>query len=517
MSDSVKLLLVEDSETDAELLLLELRHYGYDTHHDRVDSEAALRTVLTQDRSWDLVLCDHGLPSFSSSEALEVVRELAPEIPFVILSGTIGEEAAVEALKSGARDVVLKANLARLGPVVDRELRETASRRHHEQVERDRAQLEAQLIHSQKLDAIGRLAAGIAHDYRNLLGVVLGFSDLALRQMDEDHKAFGYITEIRTAGQRAISLTEQLLTFSRSEEGTPSLVDVNAMLEELEPMVQHLVGTDVQVALALSPGIAPVLIEQGRLEQVIVNLAANARDAMPGGGTLTLESCVRDAPPGQPARHEGQHVVITARDTGVGMDEKTRDQIFEPFFTTKDAQHGTGLGLATSCGIVEHASGFMTVESELGHGAAFNIHLPPADTEADLDTGPRGQHERPLTGTETVLLIEENDILRRLLEEGLVSSGYVVLGAHDGNEALEISERHEGAIDMLVMDLRMPGMGGPMLVHRIRMAHPQVKVLAMSSSSTSQELADTERVDGFLVKPFTLAALAARLREILDS
>jgi two-component system cell cycle sensor histidine kinase/response regulator CckA len=520
MSNPVSLLLVEDDELDAELMLDALSHYGYEITHDRVDSEEGLRGALARDRSWDLVLCDHGLPRFSSAEALGIVREFLPEVPFVVLSGTIGEEAAVEALKAGARDVVLKANLSRLGPVVDRELREAAIRRRHEQAALDHAKLEAQLIQSQKLDAIGRLAAGIAHDYRNLLGVVVGFSGLALRHVDESHKAHGYITEIRSAGERAISLTDQLLTFSSTNEGTPQLVNINAMLGELAPMLRHLLGGDVQLAVELAPEVPPILIDQGRLEQVIVNLTANARDAMPDGGTFTLETDVRGSDavtgPEQPDAQAPQQVVVTARDTGIGMDELTRAQIFEPFFTTKNAEHGTGLGLATSYGIIEQAGGFMTVESAPGQGAAFSVRLPAADSY-DQPGEIGSQSARRAAATETVLLVEDNDILRRLLKEGLVSSGYVVLSARDGVVALEHSERHDGEIDVLVADSMVAGTPGAELLSRILEQRPQAKLLVMSAQPASPERSSGATANGFIAKPFTLAALAARLRELLDS
>jgi two-component system cell cycle sensor histidine kinase/response regulator CckA len=515
VSGAVRLLLIEDSETDAELLLYELQRYGYDAAHNRVDSEQALRSVLAHDRSWDLVLCDHGLPSFSSAEALQVVRDLAPEVPFVILSGTIGEEAAVEALKSGARDVVLKENLARLGPVVDRELRESANRRQREQLESDRAQLESQLIQSQKLDAIGQLAAGIAHDYRNLLGVVLGFSDLALKQVPEDNPAHAYITEIRTAGQHAVSLTDQLLTFSRSHEGAPELLNINTMLAELEPMLRHLLGGDVEFAVVPATDVAPVMIDPRRLEQVIINLAVNARDAMPNGGRFTLQTDELElAQPGleQPARR-GRYVVLTVRDSGVGIDEETRARLFEPFFTTKDPGRGTGLGLATSYGIVERAGGFITVESEPGQGAAFIVHLPRADRGAEPAAQPASQPDRPLAGTETVLLVEDNELLRRLLEEALLGSGYTVLSARDGVDALEQGERHEGSIDLLLTDVMMPGMRGTELIPRILRLRPELRVLIMSAQPAPAEV---DGVDGFIAKPFTLSALAVRLREILE-
>jgi signal transduction histidine kinase len=504
VSRAVRLLLIEDSETDAELLLYELRRYGYDADHDRVDNEAALRAKLAEDHSWDLVLCDHGLPSFSSAEALHVVGDVAPELPFVILSGTIGEEAAVEALKDGARDVVLKENLARLGPVVDRELRESANRRQRQQLESDRAQLESQLIQSQKLDAIGRLAAGIAHDYRNLLGVVLGFSDLALKQLPEDNPAYGYVSEIRTAGQHAISLTDQLLTFSRAHEGAPEVLNINTMLSELKPMLRHLLGEDIEFAVTLAPDVAPVLIDPRRLEQVIINLAVNARDAMPKGGTFTLET------------RSGQYVSLTVRDTGVGMDEQTRARLFEPFFTTKDAGRGTGLGLATSYGIVEQAGGFIAVESEPGHGAAFTVNLPHADRDAEPAAPQRSQPDRPLVGTETVLLVEDNEILRRLLEETLGDSGYTVISARDGADALEQSERHPGTIDLLLTDVMMPRMRGTELIPRILERRPDLRVLIMSAQPPPAEPPEGSRIDPFIAKPFTLVELAVRMREILE-
>jgi two-component system, cell cycle sensor histidine kinase and response regulator CckA len=509
VSEPLRLLLVEDSELDGELIQLELRRCGYQSRAARVDNERDLRTALVSG-AWDIVLCDHGLPSFTSSEALTVVHDTDPDLPFVILSGTIGEEAAVESLKAGARDVVLKGNLSRLGPVIERELREAQNRQEQERLRRERAELESQLIQAQRLDAIGRLAAGVAHDYRNLLGVVLGFSDLALRTLSQEDQAHEYVSEIRTAGERAITLVDQLLTFSRQQESSAGLTDVGAVVRDIKPMLGQLVGDDVELELEVESELPPVLIDPGRLEQVIVNLAVNAREAMPHGGRfkLTTESI-------------GSDVVLRAIDSGVGMDEDTRSRIFEPFYTTKADDGGTGLGLATSYGIVNQAGGSISVASQPGLGATFSVHLPQAQmgAVAALDQHDDDETATALGGSETILLVDDNQIFRKLLREALESTGYTVLDACNGIHAIELLAQHRGRVDLVLTDIVMPAMRGTELARRLLADAPQLRVLFMSA----QPRQDHESIDeagaatGFIAKPFTLALLAARVREVLDA
>ncbi len=509
MSASLRLLMIEDSESDAELVLHALARHGYSTEHRRVDDEPTLRQALGD--AWEIVLCDHGLPGFSSFEALALVREHDHELPFVILSGTIGEEAAVEALRAGARDVVLKGNLARLGPVVDRELREAAIRR-------ERAELEAQLNHAEKLDAIGRMAAGIAHDYRNLLGVVLGFSDLALQSLEAQHPAREHVAEIKTASERAIALTQQLLTFARIDGGTPDLVDVNDVVDGLEPMLRPLLGPDIAFAAVLEPELPCVLIDPRSLEQVIVNLTVNARDAMPGGGSFTLRTGQRLRAAGGAAPESGSQLerwaVVTASDTGVGIDGKVKTRIFEPFFTTKAPGRGTGLGLPSSLRIIERAGGTITVASEPQRGTTFEIRLPAAGVAGDASATAGAEPEpRARGGSETVLLVEDNEPLRRLLTQALASDGYKPLAAPDGAAAVALAERHAGPIDLLLTDVVMPAMRGTELARRLVRSRPQLRVMLMSAQPRP---ADADASADFIGKPFTLPALAVRSRELLD-
>jgi two-component system, cell cycle sensor histidine kinase and response regulator CckA len=509
VTEPLRLLLVEDSELDAELIQLELRRCGYESRAARVDNERDLRTALVSD-GWDIVLCDHGLPSFTSAEALSVVRETDPELPFVILSGTIGEEAAVESLKAGARDVVLKGNLSRLGPVIERELREAQNRQEQERLRREHAELESQLIQAQRLDAIGRLAAGVAHDYRNLLGVVLGFSDLALRTLGEEDQAHEYVSEIRTAGERAITLVDQLLTFSRQQESSAQLTDVSAIVRDIKPMLRQLVGDDIELELELEPALPPVLIDPRRLEQVIVNLAVNAREAMPRGGKfmVTTDSI-------------GPDVVLRATDTGVGMDEDTRSRIFEPFYTTRADNGGTGLGLATSYGIVNQAGGSISVASQLGLGATFSVYLPHAETGSvgTLDQPDDDGTAQLMGGSETILLVEDNQLFRKLMREALESTGYTVLDASNGVHAIELLARHQREVDLLLTDIVMPAMRGTELARRLLADNSQLRVLFMSAQPRREHegIEDTDGATGFIAKPFTLESLAARVREVLDA
>jgi two-component system cell cycle sensor histidine kinase/response regulator CckA len=382
-----------------------------------------------------------------------------------------------------------------------------------------RVALEAQLRQSLKMDAIGRLAGGVAHDFNNLLTVINGYSELLYAGTADDSPQRAYVAEVIKAGERAGNLTRQLLAFSRKQVLAPRLLDLNEVVQDMGGLLRRLIGADVDLAAVTAPGLWLVQADPGSLEQVIVNLAVNARDAMPHGGHLTIETHnVRLGEPYtsiHPEARPGPHVLLAVSDTGCGMDPATLARAFEPFFTTK-GDKGTGLGLATVYGCVKQAGGHLGVYSEVGRGTTFKVYLPRA--EGQVPTG-RSHHGMELRrGTETILLVEDEPGIRELGQQVLQSCGFVVLSAGDGVEALAVADQHKGTIDVLVTDVVMPHLGGGQLAERLSERRPGVKVLYLSGYTDDAVvrhgvLAETA---AFLHKPFTLAALTQKVREVLD-
>jgi two-component system cell cycle sensor histidine kinase/response regulator CckA len=641
---SLRLLMIDDSEQDVELVVIELRRHGYAVAVERVDTDAGLQTEL-ESSAWDIVVCDHGLPSFSSQEALAMVQESDADLPFVILSGTIGEEAAVESLKAGARDVVLKTNLARIGPVVDRELFEAKNRRGRREVERALAEsearksailqsaldgvvtidhdgrilnfnpaaeamfgyvladvagkhmaeliippslrprheaafarqlatgestvlgvrtelsaqradgtefpveisitrgelsgeafftaylrdlterkeaekahanLEEQLRQSQKMEAIGSLAGGIAHDFNNILLAIRGFSSLLLKTLTDERER-EQVRQVDLAAERAAELTRQLLAYSRQQVLQPAPTDVNSVVEETLGLLRRLIGENIELSCKLAPHLETILVDRGQLGQVILNLAVNARDAMPNGGALTIQTSNVSLDDTYVASHEemvpGQYTLLQITDTGIGMDDETRIRIFDPYYTTK--AEGTGLGLATVHGIVRQSGGHIWLYSEPGLGTTFRLYFPT--TQEAVVPVPEPADVIVLEGDETILVVEDASILRPLLLQLLESYGYRVLLAASGAEALEIAAR-EPAIDLLMTDLVMPGMNGRELAEQLQAERPTIRVLFTSGypADTSLLRGIAERRVAFIQKPYVADELARTVRETLE-
>jgi two-component system cell cycle sensor histidine kinase/response regulator CckA len=634
VSRPISVLVAEDSHDDAILLVRQLQRSGYDPTWERVQDAAAMRSALSK-TSWDIVISDSSMPDFSAREALEVLTQVGLDIPFIIVSGTIGEEAAVAGMRAGASDFLLKGKLARLAPVVERELRESKARSERRKAEEDlrssetryrrlfesiplpmwvfdletlkflavneaavrhygytrsefatmtladiqpagearsprdsvpesvdekqtwrhrrkdgsaitveiqghdltfqsrrarlalvsdvteRQRLEEQLRQAQKMEAVGRLAGGIAHDFNNVLSVILSYGDMLLADLKPSDPMRDDVEEIRKAATRAADLTRQLLMFSRQQVIEPKVLELNDVVTGMNKMLQRILGADVSFVFSPQQPLGRVRIDPGSIEQVIMNLVVNARDAMPTGGTLTLETA-NTLLDGQYAKKHygvtpGRYVMLAVTDTGVGMDKATQARIFEPFFTTKEAGRGTGLGLSTVFGIVQQGGGSVTIESERGKGASFKVYLPRVD--AKIDSVRPTQPPTASRGTEIVLLVEDDDQVRTVSRGILRRSGYQVLEARNAGEALLQAEAHAGTIHLLLADVVMPQVSGPDLAKRLASLHPEMKVLFMSGYTDDSVVRHgvVRSAISFLQKPITPEMLTTKVREVLDA
>jgi PAS domain S-box-containing protein len=636
-SAPLRLLLVEDTDDDAWLVLRALRQAALNVSVNRVQTADEFVAALFPPP--DVVISDHSLPAFSSTQALTCLRERQIDVPFIVVSGTIDEESAVGLLKAGAHDFVTKQNLARLGPAVTRELQEARIRRERRdvqaelQVQRDflrlvidsnpaaiyakdwdgrytlanratasvfgaspeaivgrtaaelnpqvtederlleadrevmlsgqpsmiaremltdaagrtrwfetrkmplflpkappqvlgialditeRVSAEEQFRQAQKMETVGQLAGGIAHDFNNLLTAILGYSELVLDRVRDQPELIQEIDEIRRAGQRASGLTRQLLAFSRKQVLEPQILDLRQTVAEVEKMLRRVIGEDVTLRTSSAPDLCRVKADPGQIEQVLMNLAINARDAMPMGGILTIE--LANAPTPHDLRQANPGigptcVALTVRDTGSGISPAIKDRIFEPFFSTKMPGKGTGLGLSMVHGVVSQTGGSITVESELHRGTAFTIYLPATADEIRANRNATAPGD--LQGNETILLVEDEVAIRELVRKVLSGYGYRVLETTDVTDAVRVAENHVGPIHLLLSDVVMPGMSGPELAQRLVPLRREMRVLYMSGfgNRLATGFGSLSPAVALLHKPFTPSTLASKVRASLN-
>jgi signal transduction histidine kinase len=518
MSTPLHVLIVEDSEDDSLLLETELARGGYEVTYSRVETAEAMRAALAEG-SWDIILSDHRMPQFSSQAALKLYKEHGCDIPFIVVSGSIGEELAVAAMKAGAHDYIMKDNLARLVPAVQRELREAETRRQRKEGERALEESNRRLqkalrelqdtqqksVEQERLRALGQMASGVAHDFNNALSKILGFTELLLtspEKLQNLDTVREHLRSINTVARDAAQVVGRLREFYRPRRNTEQfkLVDLNAVVEQsislTEPKWRGQVqanGISIEMRRELQPNIS-VLGEEAELREALTNLIFNAVDAMPRGGAITIRTSV-----------QADQALLQITDTGAGMTEEVRRRCFEPFFTTK-GDAGTGLGLASVYGIVQRHTGEIQIQSQPGKGSTFSIRLP-------AHSGPQPQVRResppevPKSRRLNVLVVEDEPMVRRIEAEYLTVDGHLVETAADGCEGL--SKFRAGKFDLVLVDRAMPEINGDQLTEAIKELAPDVPVILVTGfeKTFGDSPPERRRADLILCKPFSHASL----------
>jgi signal transduction histidine kinase len=515
MNCPLHILHLEDNPIDAALAQNILEAEGIPCVVTLVQTRDRFITALDQG-GIDLVLTDFTLPAFDGSSATKLVGEKFPDLPVIVVSGTLGEERAIDSLKNGATDYVLKERLGRLVPAVRRAMQGVDDKA-------KRRCLEAQLIEAQKMEVVGHLASGVAHDFNNILVVVMGYSDMLAVELGPENPLGKYTQEIRHATDRAAALTRQLLVFSRKQTVQLVVLDLNKVVGELEKMLRRLIDENIEMSIVLGMPIDRIKADAGYVGQVLMNLVVNARDAMPNGGKLVITTSNatldEDYARTNTGVVPGDYVMLSVSDTGTGMTEEVKAHLFEAFFTTKPMGKGTGLGLATCQTIVQQSGGHIGFYSEVGKGTNFKIYFPQVAQPLEIvpDPIPIGPLPR---GVETVLVVEDEPSLRQLTCGILKSEGYQVLTAANGQDALHVVREHTGLpISLVVTDVIMPQMGGKVMAEWLKTTYPHLKILFTSgytdNSIATHGVLDTE-VE-FLSKPYTAATLTRKVREMLNN
>ena len=640
MSKPLRLLQIEDSESDADIILRLLMQGGFEVFSHRVEDAEGLRHAL-EDPNWDVIVADYHLPGFDAPGALRILQECGKDIPCIVVSGMMGEDTAVEMMKSGAHDYLTKNNLTRLVPAVERELAEAARRRESKQAQEelrrseehlalavdatqigtfdfypqtgkliwskfarqhfglssemevtydtflralhpadrdramqtlqdalryenggdytdeyrtvgledsqerwlssrgrvffdpqsqpvrvvgvilnitDRKRLEQQLLQSQKLESIGRLAGSIAHDFNNLLTIINGYAHLVLAEMGPNDALRDSMEELSKAAMQAAGLTRQLVSFSRRQVAEPKTIGVNDFVKDYENMLRRLLGENIELVLSLHPDAGAFRADPGQMGQVLMNLAVNSKDAMPDGGKLVIETSSMAVDDHFARTHlyvsPGQYVVLAVIDTGTGMSAEVKSHLFEPFYTTKEQGKGTGLGLSTVYGIVvNQSSGSIWVYSEPGRGTTVKLFFPSFGFE--ITPGSIAGIEKISSRGETILLAEDEAGVRKYTRGILERYGYIILESSNGVEALSVARSHPGPIHMLLTDIIMPAMGGVELAEKFSAEFPGIPVLFMSGY-TDQIMRHWDTLSAYIQKPFALSDLLTQVRELLD-
>lgn len=523
MRERLVVIHVEDQVFDVELAKEVLEDGGFECQFIHVVNEVGLRAALRRP-DVRIVIADQDLPTFSGGESLQIVREQRPDVPFIFLSGTLRDQDAIGSLRQGASDYVFKHQInERLVPAVLNALREGEERSIRRTTERKLRLSTEALREARRLEALGRLAGGVAHDFNNMLSVILGQADLLMQEVEADDPRSRRLGTIREAARRSADLTRNLLAFSRRQLLRPSAVDLDGLVRDTIALLSQVLGSGVQVVF--QPGeVGAVLVDNTLMHQALVNLAVNARDAMSGQGSLTFASEVVNFGVGE--NEPAPFAQLSVTDTGSGIPGAVLERVFDPFFTTKAEGKGTGLGLASVHGFVSQSGGHIEVESEVGRGTTFRLLLPIASNmEITPPTPPApavnaDKTQRFAVRTVTALIVEDEPMLRELASESLMSAGHVVLQAGDGFEALEVVKAQpSGSLDLLITDVTLPGQSGVALATQLRKEFPGLAVLFMSGFTPEAHSIGERRwleQESFLPKPFTPQQLCEAVRALAD-
>jgi two-component system cell cycle sensor histidine kinase/response regulator CckA len=513
----IRLLVVDDDPQALALVEMALMDAHFERHIEVAATVTAGLARITADEH-DIYLIDHRLPDGTGINLIHEAKKAGITKPFILMTGYGSGALDEAAFHEGAADYVEKHMLS---AHLERAIRYAVRDWNASRILRDR---EDQLRHAQKMEGIGRLAGGVAHDFNNLLTAIVGFTDLILERAEPNDRTSDDVREIRKAADRATALTRQLLAFSRKQFLNPTVLDVNETVSGLIQMLPRVIGEHIETTTNLTPQLPRVWADSSQMDQVLVNLVLNARDAMPAGGQLTIETASVELNEDRLNAERltvkpGRYVMLAVTDTGVGMDEATRARAFEPFFTTKPKGQGTGLGLATVYGIIDQSGGGIALDTAPGRGTSVRIYLPVTTATRDRDN----QGEVPAVivkgGSETLLLVEDNDLVRQVTAESLRRRGYTVYEARNAEEALEWSATAHTKFDLLVTDVVMPGLSGPNLAARLVRLYPQLKVLYISGYTEDATAVQGNFWGGvpLLQKPFTPTQLADRVRMALKS
>jgi len=515
MKTPLHILHLEDDPHEVEFIQDILKKEGISCKVTSAQTEPDFKQALEKG-DIDLIIADYSLPGFDGFAALKITREKWPDLPFILMSGAVGEECGIQSLKMGATDYVLKDHRTRIVHAVRRAMREV-----DERIERKR--LEERFILAQKMEVLGQLSSGIAHDFNNILGIIIGNNDYLMGKLGADDPLRKNVEEIQHAAARAAAVTRQLLVFSRNQAVQTVVLDLNEVIKSMDQMLSQLLTEHIELKIALGQQLGNIKADSGYLGQLLMNLVINARDAMPHGGRLTIETSSAkldsNLAPALPDAVADPYVLLTVRDNGTGMTEEVKARLFEAFFTTKPKGSGTGLGLTTCQTIAKQFNAHITVETELGEGSAFHVYFPRVDKPLPL-TSRHLPTIVPKAGGETLLIVEDETALRRMTSMALQNLGYTVLQAGTGQEGLRVAAEHQGPpIALVITDVIMPDMGGKDMADWLKATYPEINVLFTSgyTDTTIVQQGVLDQDVAFIPKPYSLASLVAKIREILDA